>query len=124
MVDERQPRIVEGARPERAARRGLPDGVDVDAVHDGPVVRRVDAERIVVALLAPDDAAPVAIATRWEDDTVLAVFQPTLATGSRRATRPWHYVLRLPAAVPLDAPLRVRVVGLGEPGTTLTVPTR
>ncbi|QCR19833.1 hypothetical protein [Agrococcus sp. SGAir0287] len=125
MVDEHQPRIVEGRPVERTARRGLPDGVDRDALERGPVVRRLDAERIVVALLAPADAPPVAIATRRHGAVVHAVFQPTIVKGPRGAGVPWHHVLRLPDAVGLDDPLVVRVVGLGfDADVDLAVPPR
>lgn len=123
MVDERQPRIVEGMRVEQAARRGLPDGMRADAVDDGPVVRRIDADRILVVLRAAADAAPVAITTRAHGDAVHAVFQPSIGKGPRRDAVPWHYVLRLPADVPVEAPLAVRIVGLGfAPDVDVTVP--
>lgn len=113
MVDERQPRIVEGMRVERAARPGLPDGVPEQALVDGPIVRRLGADRIVVAVGAPADAPPVAITTRRRDDVVHAIFQPTIGKAPRGARVPWHFVLRLPESVPTDAPLAVRIVGLG-----------
>lgn len=123
MADERQPRIVEGIRVERAARRGLPGGIAAHALDDGPVVRRIDADRIVVALLAPADAPPAAITTRRRGDAVHAVFQPSIGKGPRREGVPWHYVLRLPDAVPSDAPLTVRIVGLGfDPDVDVVVP--
>lgn len=123
MADERQPRIVEGVRVERAARRGLPDGVALAELDHGPLVRRMGADRIVVAVRAPDDAPPVAITTRRRGDVVHAVFQPSIGTGPRRGCVAWHVVLRLPDAVPADAPLTVRVVGLGfDPDVDVEVP--
>ena len=113
MVEERQPRIVEGMRVERAARRGLPDGVaEADLAH-GPVVRRSGADRIVVVLRAPADAPPLAITTRLRGAVVHAVFQPTIAKGPRRPPIAWHCVLRLPEGVDADAATTVRIVGLG-----------
>ncbi|GAA2174190.1 hypothetical protein GCM10009846_19200 [Agrococcus versicolor] len=114
MVDERQPRIVEGRALERDARRGLPDGVDPAALADGPVVVRRGTEHVIVVLRAPSDAAPLAVTTRARDGVVDAVFQPTLRRGPRAAATTWHYVLRLPAAVEPDAALTVRIVGLGD----------
>lgn len=123
MVDERQPRIVEGMRVERAARRGLPDGMPERALGRGPIVRRIDADRVVVALRAPVDAAPVAITTRRVGEAVHVVFQPSIGTGPRREPVPWHYVLRLPGPVPTDAPLTMRIVGLGfDPDVDVDVP--
>ncbi|WP_157674650.1 hypothetical protein [Agrococcus jejuensis] len=110
-------------RVERAARRGPPDGVPARALDGGPIVRRLDADRIVVALLAPADAAPVAITTRRHGDAVHAVFQPSIGKGPRREPVPWHYVLRLPDATPTHAPLTVRIVGLGfDPDVDVEVP--
>lgn len=116
MVEERQPRIVAGRRVEREARRGLPDGVARHELDAGPVVRRLGADRLVVALLAPAGAPPVAITTRRRRDAegVDAVLQPTIAKGPLGADVPWHVVLRLPEPVDAGAALAVRIRGLGD----------
>ncbi|MFC7432541.1 MULTISPECIES: hypothetical protein [unclassified Agrococcus] len=116
MVDERQPRIVEGVRLERGARRGLPDDVALHDLAAGPVARRMGADRLVVAVLAPSDAPPVAIAARRRRDGegVDAVLQPTIAKGARGDDVPWHCVLRLPEPVDAAAALAVRIRGLGD----------